>query len=185
MLQCAIGRDLTKAPCYTNSSTEMKLFIAKVASFASYRNASEVIEAAKISNIPSTTLHNRVESMVTSIENERISQRTDILVKNGFSPETGYPLNQQVSDDFKQQAKSLVEVPDFADVTKLVDEFNAAKDPSKELLIPCADFRERFEVDYSKYIYISIDEVGVKQQTFDRNIQSLSQGTRATIFLAP
>lgn len=180
MLQCCIGSGVTRAPSYTNSSTAMKLFVAKVASFASYRNASEVIEFAKISKISSTTLHDRVENMVTSIEDERVGQRTDILVKNGFSHETGYPISKQVLEDCKKRAANLIDVPDFADISKLVDELNAAKDPSKDLLIPCVNFRERFETCYSKHIYVMADEVGVKQQTFDRDIKILSQGNRAT-----
>lgn len=105
MLQCGIGSGVTRAPCFTHLSNAMKLFLAKIVSFASYRNSVEVIEAAKISKRSSSTLYDRVESMVTSIEEERMSQRTTILAQNVFSPETGYPISQNVFENCKKQAE--------------------------------------------------------------------------------
>lgn len=80
----------------------MKLFIAKIVYFASYRNATEVIEAAKLSNLSISTLYDRVESIDTSIEEYRMNQRTTIFAQNAFSPKTGYPINRNVLENCKK-----------------------------------------------------------------------------------
>lgn len=68
---------------------------------------------------------------------------------------------------------NLPKDPSFEQIYKIIDLYNGSYYPDSSL-ISSVYFSKNFELDRPKYIYISIDEIGVQQQKFNRNNEELS-----------
>lgn len=109
------------------------------------------------------TINDRIETIGNAISNELESLSHDILLNNGFDPETGLPADTSaIPDSIKNPA-----VPDETsdrkrEISKATSDYNKGRDKcmrirSRKLV---ADV-EHFPDDC---VYVSIDDVGVRHQ---------------------
>lgn len=146
--------------------------------FSSYRDAAKTLELLKISKTGASTVRDKVLSLTGKGIDLRQKQRDAILQDNGFDKKTGRPANEYIIEKIKLSL-NLPEDPTFEQMARLTDRYNNSRNKDKELLISSVSFRHNFELSPARYIYISIDEVGVKQQIFIRDNEQFSQSQRA------
>lgn len=113
------------------------------------------------------TINDRIETIGNAISREIESQSYDILLSNGFDPETGLPEAASVIPDSIKHPTFHEETSDRKqEISKATSDYNKDRDK-------CMRIRSRKLVADVEYfpddcVYISIDDVGVRHQKDQR-----------------
>lgn len=122
----------------------------------------------KIRRIPPTTLKDMCHSLCNDIRESMDQERDSILLKHNFNIDTAMPNDIEHYTDLCQAEPKTISRDLLA---KEVQSFNSKMSSlnDKDCLIKTLRFIHTMESNKESSVYIAIDEVGVKKQSYERD----------------
>ena len=130
----------------------------------SYRAGSKTNELYHSGHISARTIHDLTSKEGYRIMNDVMQQTSDILRSHGFDPDTAQPLDpSSITAQLSPEVTSCITPTQLAPIVGIYNNNHV-----EGYKVTSLAFINNFDISSDHLVYISIDDVLVKTQTFDR-----------------